>query len=81
MDKPSKTFQMSRECGLVARALVFVSVSELLLLSFVAALGKGLKTCFLDWEIKWKLTFFFGSLLVGVDSSVRERDREAVSVP
>lgn len=50
---------MSRECGLVARAFVFVSASELLFLSFVAALAKGLKTCFLDWEIKWKLTFFW----------------------
>jgi hypothetical protein len=54
-----QTFQMSRECGLAAACACRSCVCICPALTFMVALGKGPRTCFLDWEIKWKLTFFW----------------------
>lgn len=50
-----QTFQMSGECGLVVlnQNLYLYSCCYFI----VAALRKGMRACFLDWEIKWMLKF------------------------
>lgn len=73
---------MSRGCGLDAHAFVFVSVSELLLLS--CCFREGPRNLFFRLGNKMKVNGFLGGediFLVGVDSSVRERDGGTVSVP
>lgn len=66
-----QTFQMSEECGLVLNLYLYSCCCFI-----VAALRNGMRACFLDWEIKWMLKFF-GSLLVGIGFSVRERRRRS----
>lgn len=48
-----QTFQMSGECGLVVLNLYLYSGCYFI----VDALWKGMRACFLDWEIKWILRF------------------------